>query len=60
VDGFPEMAVTVRDAARLLGVGLEVMEKAVNAGKVEVALAPDGVVWVLVESLWGLVPEEGR
>lgn len=60
IDGTKTQAVTVTDAARLLGLALKTMQGHINEGRVDVAVAGDGTTYVLIDSLWLLVPEEDR
>ncbi len=59
VDGTATIAVTVDDAARLMGWRSDHMRRLIGQGKVDVC--QDGPhTYVLVDSLWALVPEEMR
>lgn len=59
VDGTKTWAVTVRDAARLMGRALATVEAWVTTGHVDICYDGD-TVYVLTDSLWLLVPEEER
>lgn len=59
VDGSRTQCVTVRDAARLLGTSEEYVHDKINRGLVDICR--DGAQqFVLIDSLWLLVPEEDR
>lgn len=60
VSGERTLAVTVRDAARLMGVTEAHMRTLVEHGKVDTCRDRERRIHVLVDSLWLLVPEEDR
>jgi hypothetical protein len=59
VDDTEATVVSVADAARLMGWREEYLRKLIGAGRVEIC--QDGAdVYVFVDALWALVPEEDR
>lgn len=59
IDNTPTFCVTPDDAARLMGVSRLTVDQWIKTGKVDVC--KDGRdTFVLVDSLWLLVPEEDR
>lgn len=57
-DGTQLSAVSIGDAARLVGVKVRVMEKWVLEGKIEIAFSPTREKLVVLESLWAFLPPE--
>ena len=59
-DGSKAEVVSLKDAAKLMGLSREHIKRWVKTGKVEICVDPNGNQMVFVESLWGMVPEEFR
>lgn len=58
-DGRETLCVSLRDAARLMGRDPKWIQRQVNDGSVDVCVDGDET-FVLIDSLWLLVPEEER
>lgn len=59
-DGTKAQVVSVTDAAKLMAVPREHIQRWVKTGKVEICVNSRGEPMVFVESLWACVPEEFR
>ena len=59
-NGAKAHVVSLKDAAKLMGLNREHIKRWVKTGKVEMCIDPRGNHLVFVESLWGMVPEEFR
>lgn len=58
-DGTATQAVSIRDAARLMGWDEKQIQQKIDRGQVDICLHQE-TTYVLIDSLWTLVPEEER